>query len=186
MLRFASAVVLVAYAAAAPLKKEVKVPGWPSLPFPFSEGVLHCMSCSPGSAVNQPCTLKISGNQGFDFMAKPPGLVPGGIANQTKYALQDISAIVTAANATMDDITSCTVWLADIADFEGMNSARVGAAALPGSDSDGAAATCCAGVYTTFFASPYPSRAAAGGYSLAGHGALVEIACEAIAPCPYS
>jgi len=138
MLRFA-AVVLVAYAAAAPLKKEVKVPGWPSLPFPFSEGVLHCMSCSPGSAVNQPCTLKISGNQGFDFMAKPPGLVPGGIANQTKYALQDISAIVTAANATMDDITSCTVWLADIADFEGMNS-----------------------VYTTFFASPYPSRAAAG------------------------
>ena len=29
-------------------KIEVKVPGWPTLPFPFSEGVLHCTKCAQG------------------------------------------------------------------------------------------------------------------------------------------
>lgn len=145
------------------LKRQIKVPGWPTLPFPFSEGVLHCTSCSEAQhGLNDACTLKISGNQGFDFMAKPPALVPGGISNQTKYAMKDIQSIVTAANATMDDVTSCTVWLRDIEDFEAMND-----------------------VYKTFFSVPYPTRAAAGGYALAGKGALVEIACEALAPCPY-
>ena len=147
------------------LKQAVKVPGWPSLPFPFSEGLLSCMSCAPGPAPQGswlPCALKISGNQGFDFNANPPGLVPGGISNQTLYALNNIREITRAAKASMDDITSCTVWLANIQDFEDMNS-----------------------VYKTFFSQPYPTRAAAGGYALAGKGALVEISCEAVAPCPY-
>ena len=158
--RFFLAVLGVA-AAAVPgaLKKQVKIPGWPELPFPFSEGVLHCTQCT--SEISPACTLKISGNQGFDFKAKPPGLVPGGISNQTKYTMMNIAAIAEAANATMDDITSCTVWLTNIADFEAMND-----------------------VYKTFFSKPYPTRAAAGGYDLAGHGALVEISCEGMAPCP--
>ena len=127
MARLAACVLVAATLAhAKSLKQEVKVPGWPTLPFPFSEGVLHCMACTPAelrgpNEVNTPCTLKISGNQGFDFLAKPPGLVPGGITNQTKYAMSDIASIVKAANATMDDITSCTVWLSDIADFSKMN-----------------------------------------------------------------
>ena len=150
---------------AASAKIQVKVPGWPTLPFPFSEGVLHCTSCSQNAqpGLNEACTLKISGNQGFDFTAKPPAMVPGGIANQTKYALKDIQSIVKAANATMDDITSCTVWLRSIGDFEAMND-----------------------VYKAAFSEPYPTRAAAGGYDLAGKDALVEIACEALAPCPYA
>ena len=98
-----------------------QVPGWPELPFPFSEGVLHCTECEQGGSSNKPCTLKISGNQGFDFVSQPPGLVPGGISNQTKYAMMDIQSIVEAASAKMDDVTSCTVWLRDIADFGAMN-----------------------------------------------------------------
>ena len=96
-------------------------------------------------------------------MAHPPALVPGGIGNQTKYALGNIKQIAEAANTTMNNIISCTVWLADIADFDGMNT-----------------------VYKGFFAEPFPTRAAAGGYDLAGKGALVEISCKARAPCPQS
>lgn len=138
---------------AAVQKIAVKVPGWPTLPYPFSEGILSCVACP-----SVPCTLKISGNQGYDFAAG--GLVPGGITNETTYALGNIKSIAEAAGAKMDDLVSCTVWLRNITDFAAMNT-----------------------VYTTFFTEPYPTRAAAGGYALAG-GAAVEIECEGVAPCP--
>ena len=45
------------------LKKEVVVPGWPTLPFPFSTGIVICLG--PTDA----CSLSIAGQQGFDFTA---------------------------------------------------------------------------------------------------------------------
>ena len=140
-----------------PSRVAVKVPGWPDLPFPFSEGILSCFCEGSGSH----CELKISGNQGVDFTAPGgPALVAGGVANETKYAMDDIQAIVHAAGATMDDITACEVWLRNISDFDAMNS-----------------------VYKTYWTSPYPTRVAAGGFDLA-QGAAVEIKCEGFAPCP--
>ena len=142
---------------ALPSRVAVKVPGWPDLPFPLSEGVLSCFCEGSGSH----CELKISGNQGVDFTAPGgPALVAGGVANETKYAMDDIQAIVHAAGATMDDITACEVWLRNISDFSAMND-----------------------VYKTYWASPFPTRVAAGGFDLA-QGAAVEIKCEGFAPCP--
>jgi|EP00900_Chrysochromulina_parva_P022237 2-iminobutanoate/2-iminopropanoate deaminase len=133
-------------------KIAVQVPGWPDLPYPFSEGILSCAACP-----DVPCTLKISGNQGYDHAAGH--LVTGGIVNETAYALANIKSIAEAAGAKMDDLISCVVWLANITDFGAMNA-----------------------VYTTFFTKPYPTRTTTA-VALAG-SAAVEITCEAVAPCP--
>ena len=93
------AVLLSCAATLALAKTPVIVPGWPVLPFPFSTAVI-----SYGGVVH------ISGMQGFDFTAKPPGLVPGGIVNETRQTMQNIAAVMKAArNATMDDILECQV-----------------------------------------------------------------------------
>ena len=133
-------------------KIAVKTPGWPDLPYPFSEGILSCAACP-----EVPCTLKISGNQGYDHAAGH--LVTGGIVNETAYALANIKSIAEAAGAKMDDLVSCVVWLANITDFGAMNE-----------------------VYSTFFTKPYPTRTTTA-VALAG-SAAVEITCEAVAPCP--
>jgi len=98
--------------------------------------------------------VHISGMQGYDFLAKPPGLVAGGIANETHQALSNVAAVMKAArNATMDDIVECQVLLADIKEFDAFNK-----------------------VYGTFFPGPVkPARMASQGV-LAGTGA-VEIKC---------
>lgn len=148
-------------AMALPLRQEVVMPG-ASLRLPFSSGILSCAACQPpadgSAAVMLPCTLKISGQQGRDAQGK----LPPGVANQTKLTMEAIRGIVTKAGAAMDDITACEIWLAHINDFAAMNK-----------------------VYASFFTKPYPTRAAAGGYANVG-GALVEITCEATAPCPFS
>ena len=145
---------LAALSAAVAKRTKVIIPGWPDLPYPFSEGILQCDGCPTA-----PCALKVSGMQGFDFTQNPPSRVGGGVANETKVTMQDIAEVVKATGATMDDVTACQVWLKDIADFDAMND-----------------------VYKTFFSDPYPTRIAAGGFQLA-EGAAVEIVCEATAPC---
>jgi len=146
---------------ALPLRQEVVMPG-KSLGLPFSSGILSCMACKPpadGSAAEQlPCILKISGAQGRDARGK----LPPSIANQTKLAMEAIQGIARQAGATMGDITACEIWLANIDDFAAMNK-----------------------VYASYLTKPYPTRAAAAGYVNVG-GALVEITCEATAPCPFS
>lgn len=121
----------------------VSPPGWPSLPFPFSTAVV-----SFGGIVH------ISGMQGYDFMAKPPALVKGGIVNETQQAMSNIQAVMKAArNATMDDVLECMVLLTDIGDFDAFNK-----------------------VYATFFPGPVkPARVASQGV-LVGPAA-VEIKC---------
>lgn len=59
------------------------------------------------------------------------------IAGQTKQSLENIKAILEAAGAGMDSIVKTTVLLADINDFGAMNE-----------------------VYKTYFAEPFPARAA--------------------------
>ena len=59
------------------------------------------------------------------------------IAGQTKQSLENIKAILEAAGAGMDSVVKTTVLVADINDFGAMNE-----------------------VYKTYFAEPFPARAA--------------------------
>ena len=141
------------------VKHEVVVPGWPKLPYPFSTAILSCLT---GSSTNY-CTLHISGMQGYNYSATPPGRVAGGILNETTMALYDIAQVAKAAGSSMDAITECEVWLSDINDFDQMNEA-----------------------YSKYFTGPgkvAPTRIAAQAAMLGG-GAKVEIKCNGVAPPP--
>jgi len=48
-------------------------------------------------------------------------LVEGGIAEQTRRVLQNIQAILEAANSALDQVVKTTVFLGDMADFQAMN-----------------------------------------------------------------
>lgn len=48
-------------------------------------------------------------------------LVDGDIAVQTRATIRNIAAILEAAGASLRDVVQVTVYLKDIADFEGMN-----------------------------------------------------------------
>src|SRR5579864_9275162 len=73
---------------------------------PFSDGVL---------AGN---TLYIAGQEGSDDSGK---LAAGGIAAETKAALDNIDKVLKAAGFEMKDVVSVTVYLADIKEFPEMN-----------------------------------------------------------------
>ncbi len=78
------------------------------------------------------------------------------IVTQTRQSLTNISNILKAAGAGMENVVKVTVLLNDIADFGAMNE-----------------------VYGQFFAEPYPARAAFQAAALP-KGALVEIECVAV------
>jgi reactive intermediate/imine deaminase len=84
-------------------------------------------------------------------------LVAGGIAAQTRQALENLMACLAAAGCTMDDVVKVTAFLVDLEDFAGYNE-----------------------VYADFFTEPYPARTTVG-VALPG-GLLVEI--EAVARIP--
>jgi 2-iminobutanoate/2-iminopropanoate deaminase len=48
-------------------------------------------------------------------------LVEGGIAAQTRQALENIRAILEAAGSSLQRVVRCGVFLADLADFQAMN-----------------------------------------------------------------
>ena len=123
-------------------KEYLNSPANNDLNLPFSEGV----------RVNN--TLYMSGQLG-----NLPGkheLVPGGIAPETRQALENISAALNRHQASMQDLVKCTVFLADISEAPAMNK-----------------------VYKTFFTDHYPARSAIAGSGLA-LGARVEIECIAV------
>ena len=62
-------------------------------------------------------------------------LVQGGIAEQTRRALQNIAEILTAGGTSFQHVVRTTVYLADLGDFGAMNE-----------------------VYATFFTPPQPAR----------------------------
>jgi 2-iminobutanoate/2-iminopropanoate deaminase len=113
----------------------------PTRGLPFSDGVI---------AGN---TLYVAGQEGTDESNK---LVAGGIAAETKAALDNIEKVIKAAGFEMKDIVSVTVYLADIHDFPEMNK-----------------------VYKTVMPDPKPARATIQAAALV-NDARVEIAAIAV------
>jgi len=106
---------------------------------PFAEAVRH------GD------TLFLSGQLGIQ-----PGtlrLVPGGIREEARQAMDNIQAVLAANGLTMADIVKCTVMLADMAEWPVFNE-----------------------VYVSYFKGQPPARSAFGTNGLA-LGARVEVEC---------
>lgn len=97
-------------------------------------------------------TIYLSGMLG----STPEGLVPGGVAAETRQSLTNIKAALEKTGTTMDDVVKCTVFLADMQEWAAMNE-----------------------VYTTFFPKNKPARSAVGVNGLA-RSARVEIECVAV------
>lgn len=104
------------------------------------------------AAVRAGSMLYLSGQLGTDSTLR---LVPGGIGPETRQALENIRAIVTAAGSGMDRLVKCTVMLADMREWGAMNQE-----------------------YVKFFPGPLPARSALGASGLA-LDARVEIECIA-------
>src|SRR5690554_6731018 len=85
------------------------------------------------------------------------GLVEGGIEAETRQVLENLRNVLRAAGADMEDVVKCTVFLADIGDFQAMNR-----------------------VYREFFPQDPPARSTVAADLVAG--ARVEIECIAVAP----
>ena len=100
--------------------------------------------------------LYLSGQIGIE-----PGtlkLVPGGLKEEAKQAMDNIRTTLEAHGYTMGDLVKCTVMLADMSEWDAFNE-----------------------VYRTFFTAPYPARSAFGANGLA-LGARVEVECVAAVP----
>jgi reactive intermediate/imine deaminase len=82
-------------------------------------------------------------------------LVEGGIAAETRQTLENIRTVLEYAGSSLTEVVKCTVFLADMADYQAMNDA-----------------------YREFFSSSPPARSALAGSGLA-LGAQVEIECMA-------
>ena len=84
-----------------------------------------------------------------------PELAEGGIAGETRQALDNIKASLEKHGSSLAEVVKCTVFLADIAEWGAMNE-----------------------VYVTYFPVNPPARSALGSSGLA-LGARVEIECLA-------
>ncbi|XP_062385317.1 2-iminobutanoate/2-iminopropanoate deaminase-like isoform X1 [Sardina pilchardus] len=99
-------------------------------------------------------TMYISGQLGVDTASGQ--MVPGGVQAQAKQALTNMGEILKAAGCGYENVVKTTVLLADMNDFNNVNE-----------------------MYTQFFSSNYPARAA---YQVAAlpRGGLVEIEAVAV------
>ncbi len=84
-------------------------------------------------------------------------LVEGGIAEQTRQAIDNVSAILATEGATLRDVVKVSVFLAGFGDFAEMNDA-----------------------YGSRFKAPYPTRTTV--VAQLSPGALIEIDAIAFAP----
>jgi 2-iminobutanoate/2-iminopropanoate deaminase len=82
-------------------------------------------------------------------------LAAGGIAAETGQALENVRTVLAAAGLTPADVVKCTVFLADMRDYDAMNA-----------------------IYSGFFDTAPPARSAVGVNALP-LGARVEIECIA-------
>lgn len=99
-------------------------------------------------------TLYLSGQIGAVNLGEPP--VPGGIAAETRQAMENIKSVLTKYNCSLNQIAKCTIMLADMQDWPIMNE-----------------------VYASYFPNgQYPARSAFGATGLALN-ARVEIECIA-------
>lgn len=83
-------------------------------------------------------------------------LIDGGVTAETRQTLENIATVLEYAGSSMDRVVKCTVFLADIAEFQDMNA-----------------------VYREYFAEAPPARSTVAGSGLA-LGARVEIECMAL------
>ena len=97
--------------------------------------------------------LYLSGQIGVARGERQP--VPGGIAAETKQAMDNIRTVLEIHGYTMNDLVKCTAMLADITEWSAFNE-----------------------VYKTYFNAHFPARSALGANGLA-LGARVEIECIA-------
>jgi 2-iminobutanoate/2-iminopropanoate deaminase len=99
-------------------------------------------------------TLWVAGQIGLDPATRE--LVPGGIREETRRALENGKAILEAAGFSLKDVVQVQVLLADINDYQAMNE-----------------------VYVTYFPESPPARAA---YAVAAipRGARVEVVMTAV------
>mgnify|MGYP001819574054 CR=1 FL=1 len=113
----------------------------PDMQLPFSEAVrVGDMLYLSGKIGNIPGTRN---------------LAEGGIAGETRQALENIKATLEKYGSSMDEVVKCTVFLADIAEWAAMNE-----------------------VYVTYFSENPPARSALGASGLALNS-RVEIECFA-------
>ncbi len=84
-------------------------------------------------------------------------LIAGGIVAETRQTLENITSVLEYAGSSIEHVFKCTVFLADIAEFQEMNA-----------------------VYREFFPQDPPARSTVAGSGLA-LGARVEIECMALA-----
>ncbi|HST81462.1 MAG TPA: Rid family detoxifying hydrolase [Kineosporiaceae bacterium] len=96
-----------------------------------------------------------SGTAGID---PTTGEIPSGIEAQTEQALLNLSAVLSAAGASMADLVKTTIFYADPSDFERLNT-----------------------VYARHMPDPPPARSAPANVRLP-HGLLVSIEAIAILP----
>lgn len=64
-------------------------------------------------------TVFVSGCLGLDKDTMQ--LVPGGVVEQTKMALQNLEAILTAADSSINKVVKNTIFLKDLNDFKAVN-----------------------------------------------------------------
>lgn len=77
---------------------------------------------------SQALAVELSGGEKLIFTASQLGLdpakmelVPGGIENQTKQAIDNLSAVLAEAGAGWEDVVKAVVFLADMEDFATFN-----------------------------------------------------------------
>ena len=99
--------------------------------------------------------LYLSGQIGIDGSGQ---VVPGGIAAETRRAMDNIKATLEECGSSLDHVIKATVMLADMHEWAEMNR-----------------------VYVTYFPNHLPARSALGANGLA-LGARVEIECIAVMP----
>jgi 2-iminobutanoate/2-iminopropanoate deaminase len=98
--------------------------------------------------------LFLSGQIGLDPTTGE--LVSGGVTAETNRVLENLRAVLGAAGASFANVVRTTIYLADLADFGGVNE-----------------------IYGRFFQAPFPARATVGVAALP-RGARVEIDAVAV------
>lgn len=136
------AVIMVLAACATARSPRVEFLARPGSPGPFSE------------AVRVGDIVFLSGVLGTDSTGR---LVPGGIAAETRQALENVKSALARNGLGMDRVVKCTVMLADIGEWAAMNT-----------------------VYRTYFPDTKPARSAFGTSGLVLGGRL-ELECIAAA-----
>lgn len=105
------------------MKKAIKTENAPEAIGPYSQAVAaNGMIFASGQIAIDPASSELS---------------TGNVEDQTRLVLNNLQAVLEAGGCTFDNVVKCTVFLADMNDFNRMNA-----------------------VYADFFKPPYPARAA--------------------------